>query len=133
MQNHLSTETQNDFKKEIWFSNRKIYIFIAEGFSRYQMTIKETTKSIFRHPFFKEAMRKFAKGDPADLMAIFDNAQIHVYQTVVRCATKEYGRNKWGQVDDIRVKISELPPPTTLDLYLPIPLPDQPELPFGNY
>lgn len=96
------------------------------------MTIKQTTLLIFKHPFFKEAIRKFQKGDPADLMAIFDNAQIHVWKTVVRCATKEYGRNKWGQHADIREKLSELPPPDSLDLYLPIPLPDQPELPFGN-
>lgn len=94
------------------------------------MTFKETTEYVFRHPFFKEAMRKFLSGDPTDLKDVFTQAQIHVYQTTTRSAAKEYGRNKWGQHEDIRDKIRDLPPPTTLDLYLPIPM--QPELPFGN-
>lgn len=94
------------------------------------MNFKETTEYIFKHPFFKEAILKFKNGDPSDLKEIFTQTQIEVWETTCRNAAKEYGRNKWGQHQDIREKIRELPPPTTLDLYLPIPI--QPELPFGK-
>lgn len=94
------------------------------------MNFKETTDHVFKHPFFKEAMRKFMEGDPKDLKDIFTQAQIHVWDTTTRIAAKQYGQVKWGQWDDIKTKLRELPPPTTLDLYLPIP--QQPELPFGK-
>lgn len=94
------------------------------------MTFKETANWITKHPFFKEALQKFLQGDPTDLQDIFTQCQIHVWETTARMAAKEYGRNKWGQHQDIREKIGQIPPPTTLDLYLPFP--KQPELPFGK-
>lgn len=85
------------------------------------MTINQQIDSIFKHPFFQLAMKRYQEGDTADLRQLFFEVHYHVYEKCNLNASRTYGLKRWLNTCDIKKEIKGTPPPDNLDLILPIP------------
>ena len=83
-------------------------------------TIKQQSKLIIEHPFFKNCLKKAEKGDFTDFERLFVEIQAHCWEKVSLEASRVYGQYRRANSCDIKKEIREMPPPTTLDLRLPI-------------
>ncbi len=87
------------------------------------MIIRQTVDYIMEHPYLKDAIESYNKGNEKDLRHILNEIQTHVWLKTALCASRIYGNNKWCNAGEIRLLLREMPPPENLDFRLPIPLP----------
>lgn len=85
------------------------------------MTIGNQVSAIFEHPFFKQAVKAYSLGNEKDLKFIFQNLMTHTYLTVAQDCGRAFRLNKWGNHPEIYAAIKDVSPPTSLNLYMPIP------------
>lgn len=85
------------------------------------MTINQQIDSIFKHPFFQLAMKRYQEGDPADLRQLFFEMHFHVYEKTTLNASRTYGTYRWLDTTEIIAEVRATPPPDNLDIRLPIP------------
>lgn len=82
-------------------------------------TIKQQSKLIIEHPFFKQCLEKAKNGDFSDFERLFLEVQAHVWERVALDASRVYGQYRRANSCDIKKEIRDMPPPTGLDLRLP--------------
>lgn len=82
-------------------------------------TIKQQSKLIIEHPFFKNCLEKASKGDFSDFERLFMEIQAHCWEKVALDASRVYGHYRRANSCEIKKEIRDMPPPTTLDLRLP--------------
>ena len=82
-------------------------------------TIKQQSKLIIEHPFFKNCLKKAEMGDFSDFERLFMEIQAHCWEKVSLDASRVYGQYRRANSCDIKKEIRDMPPPTTLDLRLP--------------
>ncbi len=86
------------------------------------MTISATVKYLLEHPFLKQAIINYNRGDERDLDYLLNIVHIHTWQTVSKDCVRAFRQNK-GSNDPIIIEaIKGIPRPETLDIRLPIPL-----------
>lgn len=88
------------------------------------MTITQNTEYVLAHPFTKRAIKSALSGDFKDLKFIFDVLQIDTYQETAALCTRAFRLNKKENFPQVEEAIREVPPPTRLNVKLPIPLPE---------
>ena len=82
-------------------------------------TIKQQSKLIIEHPFFKQCLEKAKNGDFTDFERLFLEVQAHVWEKVALDASRVYGQYRRANSCDIKKEIRDMPPPVSLDLRLP--------------
>lgn len=82
-------------------------------------TIKQQSKLIIEHPFFKNCLEKAKNGDFSDFERLFIEVQAHVWEKVALDASRVYGQYRRANSCDIKKEIRDMPPPVALDLRLP--------------
>lgn len=82
-------------------------------------TIKQQSKLIIEHPFFKQCLEKAKNGDFSDFERLFLEVQAHCWERVALDASRVYGHYRRANSCDIKKEIRDMPPPTSLDLRLP--------------
>jgi len=82
-------------------------------------TVKEQTKLILEHPFFKQSLQEAQEGDLSGLERVFMEAMLHTWEKNSLAASRTYGT--WHRANHCLVKkeLRDMPPPTNLDLRLP--------------
>lgn len=86
------------------------------------MTITATVKYLLEHPFFKQAIIAYNRGDDKDIQHVLQELQIHTWLTVAKDCSVAFRHNKRANDPQIIEAIREVQPPTTLDIRLPIPI-----------
>lgn len=82
-------------------------------------TVKQQTKLIIEHPFFKESLNKIINGDTSGFERLLMETMLHVWEKAALDASRVYGQYRRANSCDIKKEIRDMPPPTTLDLRLP--------------
>jgi hypothetical protein len=82
-------------------------------------TIKEQSKLIIQHPFFKECLDKANQGDFSGFERLFMEIQSHTWERCALDASRIYGQFRRANSCDIKKEIRDMPPPIALDLRLP--------------
>lgn len=82
-------------------------------------TVKEQTKIILEHPFFKQSLQQAQVGDMSGFERLFMEISLHTWEKCSLAASRCYGQ--WHRANHMTVKkeIRDMPPPTNLDLRLP--------------
>jgi len=88
-------------------------------------TVKEQTKLILEHPFFKQSLQQAQVGDMSGFERLFMEISLHTWEKCSLAASRCYGQ--WHRANHMTVKkeIRDMPPPTNLDLRLPFVQPKQ--------
>jgi len=88
-------------------------------------SIKEQTKLILEHPFFRESLEKANVGDMSGFERLFMEITAHTWEKCSLAASRCYGQ--WHRANHCLVKkeLRDMPPPTNLDLRLPFVQPKQ--------
>jgi hypothetical protein len=84
------------------------------------MTIASNIENMMQHPYFKDAVQRFADGDPKDLKIFLTDLNTYLYQTTCHNNALEYRKNKNYSPTEIYTNIKNMEPPTNLDFRLPI-------------
>jgi hypothetical protein len=82
-------------------------------------TIKQQSKLIIEHPFFKHCLDMANGGDFDAFERLFLEVQAHVWEKVALDASRVYGQYRRANSCDIKKEIRDMPPPIALDLRLP--------------
>jgi len=82
-------------------------------------TVKQQTKLIIEHPFFKESLNKIINGDTSGFERILMETMLHVWEKAALDASRVYGQYRRANSCDIKKEIRDMPPPIALDLRLP--------------
>ena len=87
------------------------------------MTIGDNSNYALSHPYIKQAVEKYLTGDKHDLKLVFDMLQINVFQDTAERCTRAYRkrRHETENYPLLEEAIREVPPPTRLKVYFPIP------------
>lgn len=86
------------------------------------MTITATVKYLLEHPFFKQAIIAYNRGDDKDIQYVLQELQIHTWLTVAKDCSVAFRQNKRANDPQIIEAIRDVEPPTSLDIRFPIPL-----------
>ena len=86
------------------------------------MTISANSDYILEHPFLKQAIANFNRGDIKDLKYLISEIHIHTWLTVSNDCAVAFRQNKRLNNPEILSAIRDIPPPVKLSLHLPIPL-----------
>jgi hypothetical protein len=82
-------------------------------------TIKQQSKLIIEHPFFKESLKKMNDGDTSGFERLLMETMLHVWEKVALDASRVYGYYRRANSCDIKKEIRDMPPPISLDIRLP--------------
>jgi hypothetical protein len=82
-------------------------------------TVKEQTKLILQHPFFKHSLEKANIGDFSGFERLFMELSLHTWEKCSLQASRTYGNCHRLNHCDIKRELRDIPPPTTLDIRLP--------------
>ncbi len=82
-------------------------------------TVKQQTKLIIEHPFFKESLNKIINGDTSGFERLLMETMLHVWEKAALDASRVYGQYRRANSCDIKKEIRDMPPPIALDLRLP--------------
>ncbi|MCW3111393.1 MAG: hypothetical protein JWQ09_5899 [Segetibacter sp.] len=84
------------------------------------MTIATNIENMMQHPYFKDAVQRFADGDQKDLKIFLTDLNTYVYQITSANNAVAYRTNKNYSPTEIYASIRNMEPPTNLDFRLPI-------------
>lgn len=87
--------------------------------------IREQGRLILNHPYFADCLEKATNGDFSGFERLFYEIQSHTWEVCSLSSSRCYGNWHRGNSCDIKRELRNLPPPTTLDLRLPIPPPKE--------
>lgn len=82
-------------------------------------TIKQQSKLIIEHPFFKKCLEDAKDGDFSSFERLLMETMCHVWERSALDASRIYGQYRRANSCDIKKEIRDLPPPVALDLRLP--------------
>lgn len=88
-------------------------------------TVKEQTKLILEHPFFKQSLQQAQVGDMSGFERLFMEISLHTWEKCSLQAARTYGIWHRGNHMTVKKEIRDMPPPTNLDLRLPFVQPKQ--------